>query len=52
MAIPDRIKVHTVGAQGGCHQVDFRELRLKEQCHGQSPTLGKYSDWNGGGGGG
>lgn len=46
MAIPDRIKVHTVGAQGGCHQVDFRELRLEEQCHGQFPTLRKHSDRN------
>lgn len=30
MAVPDSIKVHTVGAQGVCHKVDFGELRLKE----------------------
>lgn len=30
MAVPDSIKVHTVGAQGVCHKVDFGELGLKE----------------------
>ncbi len=38
MPIPDRIDVHIVGACGIGHQVDFRELGLKGQCNGQSPT--------------
>lgn len=38
MPIPDCINVHIVGACGIGHQVDFRELCLKGQRHGQSPT--------------
>lgn len=33
MAISDGFQVHSVGAQGVCHQVDFGELCLKEERH-------------------